>query len=411
MIQRAQLKDLAYLKRLDMGFFLSILLLILPGTFLLVVFPNFASTPSLVLSVSSLSLLVAGYFQYKKRKIYRKFESIGTKRPELARLLSAVSQDLEGYSNLVTVNLEGLGEMISLVRNHLSELNEKIETMGKDLGKVYTVVSNLASQEVLLMEAVGKTSEEIGVMFEIVNAVIDEIQGRNKTMEELVTKSREGREKVINTSDTIQRISESSGGILKLIDFINNVSKETNLLAINASIEATHSGSEGKGFTVIAEEIRKLATQTALNSREITKLLRSNISDFAMASNATKDSGAAFEFIAHEIHVVHGTIAEVVQSISELKTRGNHILEKSRSLDEIATRVKDTSGEVYGEIITINGNLEETQTLSDKIQHECTEMNDSKDWLFRLTKQMQGKMSEIRKETDSYLKNLEDSNT
>jgi methyl-accepting chemotaxis protein len=209
---------------------------------------------------------------------------------------------------------------------------------------------------------------------------------------------------VKHTSDTIKRISESSGGILKLIDFINSVSKETNLLAINASIEATHSGSEGKGFTVIADEIRKLATQTAQNSREINKLLSKNIADYALASSASHDSGAAFEYIAAEIHVVHGTIAEVVQSIAELKTRGTHILEKSKSLDEIAARVRDTSGEVYGEVININASLEETQTLSDRIQKECVQMTESKDSLVGLTKKMQQKVAEIRSETDKFIK-------
>jgi methyl-accepting chemotaxis protein len=274
---------------------------------------------------------------------------------------------------------------------------------GKDVGNVYTIVANLASEEVTLMYAVGKTSEEIGVMFEIVNMVIDEIQGRNKTMEDLVSKSREGGEKVKRTSESIARISESSGGILKLIDFINGVSKETNLLAINASIEATHSGSEGKGFTVIADEIRKLATQTAQNSREITKLLSKNISDFGSATSASQDSGSAFEFIASEIHVVHGTIAEVVQSISELKTRGSIILAKSKSLDEIAERVRNTSGEVYGEVMLINNSLEDAKTLSDQIQKECEELSEAKDWLNRLTRKMQGKISEIRMNTDKFI--------
>ena len=92
--------------------------------------------------------------------------------------------------------------------------------MGNDIGNVYTIVSKLAAEEVTLMDAVGKTSTEINIMFDIVNTVIDEIQGRNKTMEELVERSLEGGEKVKKTGETIKRISESSGGILKLIDFV-----------------------------------------------------------------------------------------------------------------------------------------------------------------------------------------------
>ncbi len=397
MSEMNQLQNIARLKKLDVLFFFLSLFLIVS----LIISATIKNTVPLFLygiyGVACLTASIAVFIQTLKFKGFSSLTRDSHKeKNDCMLLLQDVVGELEAFSNLVFVNLEGLGEMIGNVAIHLGQLNEKIESMGKDIGNVYTVVSNLANQEVLLMDAVGKTSEEIHIMFEIVNAVIDEIQGRNKTMEELVERSKAGREKVTNTSETINRLSESSGGILKLIDFINSVSKETNLLAINASIEATHSGSEGKGFTVIADEIRKLATQTAQNSREINTLLRSNIADFSLASMATKDSGAAFEFIANEIHVVHGTIAEVVQSISELKTRGKFILEKSKSLDEIAASVRDTSGEVYGEIFTINGNLEETQKLSSLIEKECLDIRDSKDWLFRLTRKMLTKIEEIK---------------
>ena len=397
-------RELVLLKRLDFFFFISYFTIGILFSISLILLSDFSAYVPYLSSFAMVATILGIFLQLWKWKILKRITEPSHLRPDPVILLAAVGVDLEEYSHLVSVNLQGLGEMIKDVGNHLSELNSKISTMGRDIGNVYTIVSTLAAEEVTLMEAVGRTSEEIGIMFEIVNAVIDEIEGRNRTMEDLVSKSREGGEKVKKTNETIQRISESSGGILKLIDFINGVSKETNLLAINASIEATHSGTEGKGFTVIADEIRKLATQTATNSREITKLLRKNINDFSLASEVTKDSGDAFAFIAKEIHVVHGTIAEVVQSIAELKTRGSLILEKAKSLDEIAIRVRDTSGEVYGEVITINGNLEETQALSDLIQKECLQMMDSKDWLVRLTNKLEEKVVEIRKETDKFIK-------
>ncbi|MCZ8156249.1 MAG: methyl-accepting chemotaxis protein [Leptospira sp.] len=324
-------------------------------------------------------------------------------RPDPVILLTAVGIDLEDFSHAIQLSLGSFDDFLRDIERDLADLNQNIASMGNDIGTVYTIVSKLANEEVTLMDAVGKMSEEIDIMFSIVNLVIDEIDGRNKTMRALVERSSEGGKKVSKTSETIERLSESSGGILKLIDYINGVSKETNLLAINASIEATHSGSEGKGFTVIADEIRKLATQTAQNAREITKLLSKNISDYSLASEASNESGEAFVYISEQIKEVHGTIAEVVQSISELKTRGNIILSRAKSLDEIAARVRDTSGEVYGEVITINQSLEEAQTLSEKISKECKEMAEAKNWLNRLTNKMQDRINQIRVETDAFI--------
>ncbi|MDF3821336.1 methyl-accepting chemotaxis protein [Leptospira sp. 96542] len=366
---------------------------------------EFKSYRTEIVFVLILVLILSIVLKIFKFKIFKTITEPEVFRADPVLLLAAVGLDLKEFSNLINANLLELDGLIVDVGTHLNELNGKISQMSEDIGNVYTIVSQLAQQEVTLMDAVSKTSSEINIMFDIVNSVIDEIQLRNKTMEELALRSSNGREKVRNTEETIQRIAESSDGVLKLIDFINGISKETNLLAINASIEASHSGTEGKGFTVIADEIRKLATLTAQNAKEVTKQLRNNISDYTLAFEASSESGKAFEYIASEIHIVHQTIAEVIQSIAELKTRGSTILEKANSLDEIAAKVRDTSGEVYGEIISINSYLEETKQLSDNIYGECIQMKESKELLNNLTKKMQDRVQEINEETDGFLKN------
>ena len=143
-------------------------------------------------------------------------------------ILSGLGIDIYGYSENLLVTCSDLHKRLDAIGDHITDLNVKIQTTGKDIDRVYQIVSQLASEEVKLMEAVGKTSEEINIMFDIVNVVIAEIQSRNETMENLVNLSQNGRKKVNDTNTTIQRISESSGNILKLIDFINGVSKQTN---------------------------------------------------------------------------------------------------------------------------------------------------------------------------------------
>lgn len=190
---------------------------------------------------------------------------------------------------------------------------------------------------------------------------------------------------------------------MKLIDLINGVSKETNLLAINAAIEATHSGSEGKGFTVIADEIGKLSTMTANNAKQITKILKENISDYGKAEKLGFESSNAFQFIADEIHIVHGTIAEVIQSIQELKSRGGAILSKAKTLDDIAERVRDTSGEVYGEIVTLHSNLVDIQGLSETIHMECEEIRNSQQTILQFTEALRKQLSVTTNPTDEIL--------
>lgn len=350
-------------------------------------------------------VLLTGFSFYllrKKRKMIKEWVGPKSQTVDPVLLLSKCGIDINDFSDTLLQHCSSVKDRMETITNHILDLNDKIHTTGQDINNVYKIVSQLALEEVKLMDAVGKTSEEINIMFDIVNIVIAEIQSRNETMENLVFLSKDGRLKVEDTNKTIKKFSESSGSILKLIDLINGVSKETNLLAINAAIEATHSGSEGKGFTVIADEIGKLSTMTANNAKQITKILKENVSDYGKAEKLGIESGNAFQFIANEIHIVHGTIAEVIQSIQELKSRGGAILSKAKTLDDVAERVRDTSGEVYGEIITIHTNLEDIQTLSDTIQKECEDIRDGQQDIFQLSATMKKKLSEISNETNNF---------
>ncbi|TGM61003.1 chemotaxis protein [Leptospira meyeri] len=385
-----------FLVTLLVGFVIMIILQSVMGTF-----PS--PFPILIGVTTSLCILFFFYLFFQKRKIAKTWAGERFQKIDPVLLLAGYGIDIQQYSESLLENCSSLHMRLDAINQHIIDLNEKIHTTGEDIDRVYQIVSLLATEEVKLMEAVGKTSEEIDTMFDIVNVVIAEIQSRNETMENLVFLSKDGRIKVADTNKTIKKITESSGNILKLIDFINGVSKETNLLAINAAIEATHSGSESKGFTVIADEIGKLSSVTANNAKQITKILKENINDYSKAEKLGIESGNAFQFIADEIHIVHGTIAEVIQSIQELKSRGGAILSKGKTLDAVAERVRDTSGEVYGEIVTIHTSLEDIQGLSDTIQKECKEIHSAQREILLLTENLKGQLKNISNQTDEIL--------
>ncbi|EOQ94983.1 methyl-accepting chemotaxis protein signaling domain protein [Leptospira wolbachii serovar Codice str. CDC] len=385
--------------------FLVTILVVLTITIILQSFIGRIPTPFPILIALGAVLLTILYLFLlnKKRRIVKLWIESKSQTADPVLLLSGLGIDIHEYSDSLLQHCSSLNKRMDEISAHIADLNGKIHTAGLDIDRVYQIVSQLATEEVKLMEAVGKTSEEIDIMFDIVNIVIAEIQSRNDTMENLVFLSKDGRIKVGDTNKTIKKFSESSGNILKLIDLINGVSKETNLLAINAAIEATHSGSEGKGFTVIADEIGKLSTMTANNARQITKILKENVNDYGKAEKLGIESGSAFQFIADEIHIVHGTIAEVIQSIQELKSRGGAILSKAKTLDDVAERVRDTSGEVYGEIVTIHTNLENIKDLSETIHQECEKIRKEQQGILQITYKMKGQLREISSQTDEIL--------
>ncbi len=353
------------------------------------------------------SVLFAGTFillQFFKIKLGNLAPNTSARFQDPIFTLSAKGVDLPEFSEFILDNLQSIDAQLQKIDEHITNLDEKIRAVHKDMEVIFQVVTLLATEEVNLIDIVNDATNEIKFMFEIINAVIEEIEDRNETMEEMVRQSSIGAQKVNKTSSVIQHLSESSGGMLKMIDFINGITKKTNLLAINASIEATHSGDSGKGFTVIAEEMRNLAILTSQNAKEISRLLLNSIEEYSEASIVSKESGESFAFINAGVQSVHGTIAEVLQTIAELKTRGGVVVQKTTKMDQVAVKVKNTSGEVYGEVVLMTQNLNEIEELSRNLKIEADAIKDTQAWQVRLTKKFREKVEGFLAESDELMK-------
>lgn len=318
-------------------------------------------------------------------------------------ILTGRGLDLYEFSEKLENDLYTLYRKTQSIAQEIRNLNEIIDKAYGDMERIFQVVTRLASQEVSLMDTVGSTSGEIQFMFDVVNSVISEIDSRNENMKNLVNRSRYGGEKVQKTNSIIQQISEKSDYMLRMVDFINKITKETNLLAINAAIEASHSDKEGKGFAIIADEMKKLATQIGEQAKEITKVMKENIENFKEAHLASLESGEAFHAIASEIHIISGTIAEVVQTIQELKNRGNIVLATAKELDSTAEAVKNTSGEVYGDIVEMNNLLSSITDLSSRIKADIEVIEKLQKENRKLNEKIKNLVIEINQETDKFL--------
>jgi methyl-accepting chemotaxis protein len=384
-----------------MGRFIFLSLLVI---FSLIAFCQFQNVPYLLPISSFLGFfitLLGLYISLKKRPLGALGEERSWTDPIL--LLSGYGLDLYDLVDEIGQITDEVNKRLVSIKEQADLLDEKIRQTNEDMGNIFQIVTQLANQEVTLIDDVGKTSDEITFMFEIVNSVIEEIDSRNENMQNLVKMSRTGGEKVIKTNLLIKNISDKAGDMMKMVDFINKITKETNLLAINAAIEASHSDNEGKGFAVIADEMKKLAVLTSQKAKEISKLMQTNVEDYNEAHIASQSSGEAFQFISSEIHLVSGTIAEVVQTIGELKQRGGDVLKKAQILDQSALAVKDSSGEVYGEIVNVNDTLNTITELSDSVKTSVKEIAELEKTITQKTEKVHQLSKQINTETDRFL--------
>jgi len=145
------------------------------------------------------------------------------------------------------------------------------------------------------------------------------------TISQLATHQEEFERSQRANQDRIRAVAEQVRQLSPLASLISDISRQTNLLAINASIEAARAGREGAGFKVVATEVRRLSTQTAEAARQITEGIQSAATTIDVElSNAENMQGSAaatqLEEIAHHVQSMSQTLAEVVPYLGELST-------------------------------------------------------------------------------------------
>jgi methyl-accepting chemotaxis protein len=167
----------------------------------------------------------------------------------------------------------------------------------------------------------------------------------------------------------IQEIAHESEGLLEINAVMENIASQTNLLSMNAAIEAAHAGEAGKGFAVVAEEIRKLAEDSGEQSKTISGVLKKIKESIDKITRSTENVLTKFGAIDSGIKVV-AQQEENIRNAMEEQGQGSHqVLQAIGNVNEITSYVRNGSGEMLDgseEVIRESKNLERaTQEISN----------------------------------------------
>jgi len=288
-----------------------------------------------------------------------------TSKDELGALSSSIDQIGLGLTKLI----RGINEKINGVEELSQKLNDRVNSTNdavKDIvfsidqtnndmqlqsGNVSltsNTVSALARQIGVLGDAIGRQEgsiEESSAAIEEMISNIKSISNMNAYAEgkvvELESSSEVGLNNVKEVSTMISEINEKSQNLIEANSLIAGIAAQTNLLAMNAAIEAAHAGNHGKGFAVVADEIRKLAEQSAEQSKNVNQsisVIQNAIESVVQASSNTSDS---FSKIKEEIQEVSNAFASVKGAMEEQVAGGERVFAS-------LVQMKDISNEVVG---------------------------------------------------------------
>jgi methyl-accepting chemotaxis protein len=152
---------------------------------------------------------------------------------------------------------------------------------------------------------------------------------------------------------TMQEASDAAGAISEMIGVINGIASQTNLLAMNAAIEAAHAGDYGRGFSVVADEIRRLAEQTSENAASVEGSMGRVLEGIRSSTAAAGQSGKALEKVISGIAEVAGGMGETMDGLSEIAAGNRQITESLRSLNKLTEDVRGSGEEMRADAESI----------------------------------------------------------
>jgi len=257
-----------------------------------------------------------------------------------------LGKHLSNSSKISAQSVSTIIKSIHEMKDGSVQLDKSIFHASASIEEIMQSIKSLTKQVEQQFAAIEQSSSSTEQIMASVKNVANITETRLATMEGLVELIKNGGEKVELTNNIIHAIQKNADDMMNMVDIINNISSQTNLLAMNASIEAAHAGEAGKGFAVVADEIRKLAEDTSSNAGMIADSLHSTTEKINQATEAGSESEKALEVINGEVQVFSNALREVSLSMNELSTASSEILQSVSTLMSTSEVVREASNEM-----------------------------------------------------------------
>lgn len=263
---------------------------------------------------------------------------------------------------------------IESIRRQTENQSSSVQNTSKVLNSSSVVVNELSSLIEEQTAGITESSAAIEQMLGNISNVTKSVNIMSDSYNELRHTVDEGQIKLSTVNTKVQEISEQSKMLLKANAIIAQIASETNLLAMNAAIEAAHAGEAGKGFSVVADEIRTLAENSSSQSKNISKELQNITNSIEGVVNLSSDSQKAFIAIVEQISSTNKIISEITNAMDEQQLASKQIFEALSQIKDQSLEVSDKSKMMNRGIVDVSNDMSSVIQVSTTIQGSMDEM-------------------------------------
>ena len=300
---------------------------------------------------------------------------------------------------------------IALIDSNIDEINRKFQDAVTVINSAIGVITEMNLHVDTLVKSSSVQNEAIENSNKAVKEVVKTLEYINQRAEERVKNAGEmheyisdGDEKISATNEILGKIAQQLDEVYEVVTIINNVAEQTNLLSMNAAIESAHAGDAGKGFGVVAEEIRSLAEETSENADKISKVVNAIVAAVESANASSQAAFDAFEKVSNHADQIVEALQEISGGIGKIDNQMQQIKDRS---DETSTAA-DEMNHYCGDLAEMQKHVsQQVDNMNDVVINAIRSLHQIKEE----TADIVHKMNKVSSASDESYKNLEELET
>ena len=296
---------------------------------------------------------------------------------QIQALAERTSAQKAEVDNVSEASVQAVQDILRRVDGLNQKYKEMIEALGSSeratgdiKGNLDTFAGHIENQS----SSVNESTASVEEMNASIENVVEIAKKRKAASAQMVEVTEHGGKKIEHNNELIKQNAQDAKEVGDVIALINNIASQTNLLAMNAAIEAAHAGDAGRGFAVVAEEIRKLAESTNTNSKKI----RDTMNGMAERVNEVFDGShellTNFQQILAETRSSDDALSEISSSIQEISLGSNEIMSAMNSLNTATNDIQDKTESIHTSINETDASIKEVYSIGGTVNEEIDEL-------------------------------------